>query len=148
MRHLLAFALALATLLACIAPSGSSPVVLAIDPRAAPWQRAGVREMAARWNDLAIDRITVAEPGPWRLVLDAPPEPYWGWTDYSAQIILVRPDLDDYAFRRVVLHELGHALGLCLWKHTTDGGVMTAGSGALEFSAGDRAECRRVNACR
>jgi hypothetical protein len=51
-------------------------------------------------------KIYVKDPGPG----------YLGWTTWSAQeysaYTLVRPSIDDDLFRRIMLHELGHAFNL------------------------------------
>lgn len=75
-----------------------------------------------------------------------------GSTDhYSGNILLSRlrscvgePYADDVrCFESVVMHEMGHLLGM---NHTT-AGVMINGGAAYDYSPEDLAECRRAGIC-
>lgn len=126
-----------------------------LDPMMTSRQERMTRSAAAKWNGVVLAPISV-DGGDWFIELappicpDCPPGRCAGCTHSSRdavpelrRLIQIDPATPDEEYKYVILHEMGHSIGL---DHTSQG-IMCPGSGATEFSFEDIAECRRVHAC-
>lgn len=126
-----------------------------LDPMMTSRQERMTRAAAAKWNGVVFAPLSV-DGGDWYIelappvCLDCPLGRCAGCTHGSRdpvpelrRLIQIDPATPDGEYKFVVLHEMGHSIGL---GHTSKG-IMSPGSGATEFSFEDIAECRRVHAC-
>lgn len=133
----------------------SEPRSAAFTLDASEWsdaQLSALYRAADRWNSLA-DRpaveLTVVE-GSRRSHHIAParlPEHRSGMHTPGVETIRIDVDQADDEFETVVIHELGHALGL---GHVDAPGIMNAvvDGSVVDFTHADQGECTRVGTCR
>jgi hypothetical protein len=114
-----------------------------IDPALTKSQREAVVQAAAKWNTVVIHPVTVSG-GDWRIFIGRAPPGYKGWTDGHNRTVTIDPTTREEDFYPLVLHELGHAVGLV---HHAAPGVMNPTSGATEFTAADLAGCSDRGRC-
>ena len=69
-----------------------------------------------------------------------------GWGKLSGDIHILA-GVDDARFEHLILHEMGHGLGLCLEEHLPAPAVMDEHASVLEFTEKDLEACRHVGAC-
>lgn len=102
----------------------------------APEDVAVLEDAAARWSSVTREPVTIGKGC--RVVLA--PQPQGTVGEYRDGVMYLRPDA---VFTSVVMHEMGHGLGL---KHTDAGGVMAPIPWGT-MTASDVEECRRAGAC-
>lgn len=113
-----------------------------------------VHAAGAKWSGITVEPVRFDDeddPWPWIILRADPPPGYTGWYDARRRVIFVSSYVEDWLVYNIVLHEIGHALGL---QHGASGVMCGADRstdcptpGATEFSAEDRAECHRVRRC-
>lgn len=109
-------------------------------------ERSVILDANARWDAVA---YPWSGDG-WRIEIGTPPPGENGWCDPVTRTITIPQHMrDPKNFPILVTHELGHARGL---GHTCEDGVMQkcegwSGPSSPTITAGDIAECRRVQAC-
>lgn len=141
------------TLLAIVALTGCAPdhIVWAIDGSLSDEQRTAFYEAADDWNMVASRMQYVSEDndGDHRVFLRAadrmPIENADGVYQRGSATMFLRRGMSREDFKKVVMHEMGHALGLdhieagpsLMNQHATSGTITPA----------DIEECKRVGAC-
>ena len=130
-----------------------------VSTRFTPVEQEMVELSVARWNEVLRQPLcTVAGDGTERTIMPVPKtDPRW-----QAALAFVGPDLVGFheqetnnvyvpegtrqsAFQGIVMHEIGHVLGL---RHTPPPSIMAEYQGSTDdFTPNDLAECRRVGAC-
>lgn len=145
MARLLWLVLVVVSLCGCgFQADGAEVVFVRLDDSVTEARRQDILRAMAKWNGYAVEKALVDGPGEggWVLTIHDLPEPYGGWTASDTRTITVSPNVSPENFYAVVLHELGHALGM---SHVGKG--VMQGSGAtqqVEFSSDDDAEASRV----
>jgi hypothetical protein len=120
---------------------------VSVDPSFSEAQSRQIAEAVECWNQVAIDRITIVpnghtvilrERGP---IVCGPAKSALGCYRPREGQIAIHENLRNV--RPVVLHELGHMLGM---SHV-EGGIMSTNLYLTAINAVDIAECRRIGAC-
>lgn len=133
---------------ACALPVRAS-VALRVDGTETEFQ--WTAEAVSRWapHTLPDHTPTVDPNGQWLITFcpndDARFAPgVGGLTSVSARRIWIKRGYPDETMRFVILHEVGHAMGL---DHVSDPKAVMSKTGAPEFTEADIEECRRAGAC-
>lgn len=152
-----------AALVGCAAPAAepapSCDLAYVVQDGFSPAQRATIERSLARWSAMTGKALCVSADGErsFRLVPVGSVEhrgfvadvrqDVWAVNDGARDIVVVaHPDLDA-AFEHVIMHEIGHGLGLGHLKRGERGIMANDGSVETNASDSDLAECRRVKAC-
>lgn len=121
---------------------------ITIDPACADPDHAEIRRAIRQWNDilrepLREDLLATS----WLVTRSPPPDPrFTSQTSHATHVIYIAPDAGREYTYALILHELGHVVGL---RHIQGVGVMNPSVRADQtyFTPADLEECRRVGAC-
>lgn len=143
-------------LLALMALTGCAPdhIVWAIDGSLSDEQRTAFYEACDDWNMVAsrMQYVSEDDDGDHRVFIRAadhmPVSGADGAYVVASGTMYLRRDMSREDFKRIAMHEMGHALGLAMGPdHIPGPALMDSHASSATITPADIEECKRVGAC-
>lgn len=116
-----------------------------LDSRFSPDQRLAWQRAADQWNLIVDQPVAIRRGGKWHALLEpTTPLGFLGMTNAHDHKIQIEPTTPPERFYGVVLHEMGHAIGL---SHHDGPGVMNQNITTTNFTVYDFIDCDQHGKC-
>lgn len=142
-RNLFASLSFLTLLVSCIGTNAGVALTYRVDPAFTPAETNLISHALSAWSTASVFRLQRSPDGSYTVLKMDPGDGFTGYYEVHRKVIKVHPRLDGDSFARVILHEVGHSIGV---GHTVSG-VMTPDAEIACITKEDYRECERVGAC-